>query len=775
MGAPLAVELKATDVLRVVFNTSVDTRLTQVLKLVRGNVQTGLRAAVLRELSGDGFSHEDYRASFLYRMLPNLQQPAPPPPGDKPPKTKAPVGRNAKQQAAARLLQERRRGVQCIDIPATPPNKWERRLFLISEIFGAAEAAAVTASCRSVGGMKEKISRSVVSLEMLSEAPEAALECERSVYNVTPEEAEQRLKETEEREQEKRSVLGVHYLDDTGNPKLLFPLSGIAAVRMLSSADQKGGVTNARSQEEDEDDDCSHLTHLHHPSSTHTNILISVSYDEVTLPLWYASQKATECLDSRTQCLDSARASWLPNEAFGVFYVLAVENRQEAEEWKQTLRPAARLKGKIIAHTSVTATERVLAEQQSLRRRQERRVQAAERERKMAARASKMAEQQALLARLADGEEEEDSMQQYSDGISFTDRWDEVHATLKDLGRSVMEDASPDKVRALTLALGHGPESEDSDADASGDNVQRVDRAAQVNVADATRVTAVPALRVRRSRFTIGEAVMYIQTWARSILGRCSIRRRCTSIVRQAEELREKRLRSLGGYCTKTRRWQRFLPVTQPTPCASGGLVTVGQSQADDSAGSTHTLTPGWAIRYKIPKPLEAGSSSILAHSHATVRSCRASSSFLAPTAVNPWQRPRRRLIPSPQPPPLPPPPQSAEGIVGKGEGQLMDPAARQLLRDMKLKKYVLKMRTVEVIKELRTRALDTKGTKYHLTARLQEYLNKATKADHPPINILNPKGPSLRPAISTDSPAESLSWQDRLTVHRDALDWLDA
>ena len=104
-----------------------------------------------------------------------------------------------------------------------------------------------------------------------------------------------------------------------------------------------------------------------------------------------------------------------------------------------------------------------------------------------------------------------------------------------------------------------------------------------------------------------------------------------------------------------------------------------------------------------------------------------------------------------------------------------MDPAARQLLRDMKLKKYVLKMRTVEVIKELRTRALDTKGTKYHLTARLQEYLDKATKADHSLRNILNPQGPSLRPAISTDSPAESLSWQDRLTVHRDALDWLDA
>ena len=443
----------------------------------------------------------------------------------------------------------------------------------------------------------------------------------------------------------------------------------------------------------------------------------------------------------------------------------------------RALRPAARLKCKIIAHTSVAATERVLAEQQALRRRQERRLQAAERERKMAERVSKMAEQQALLARLADGEEEEDSMKQYRDGISFTERWDEVHATLKDLGRSVMEDASPDKVRALTLALGHGPESEDSDADASGDNVQRVDRAAHANGDDATHVTAVPALRVRRSRFTIRKAVIYIQAWARGILGHCSLRKRRASIVRQAEELREKQLRGLGGYCTKTRRWQRFLPVTQHTPCASGGntVVTVGQSQADDNASSTHALIPGWAMRYKIPEPLAAGSSSILAHSHAT--SCRAtsSSSFLAPTAVNPG-RPRRRLIPSPRPPPLthlPPPPQAAEGVDGKG--QPMDPAARQLLRDMKLKKYVLKMRTVDMIKELRTRALDTTGTKYHLTARLQEYLDKATKADHPPMNILNPQGPSLWPASSTDAAAESSSWQDRLTVHRDALDWLDA
>ena len=475
-----------------------------------------------------------------------------------------------------------------------------------------------------------------------------------------------------------------------------------------------------------------------------------------------------------------ARAAWLPNEAFGVFYVLGVENRQEAEEWMRSLRPAARLKGKIIAHTSVAAAERVRAEQQALRRRQERRLQAAERERKMAERASKMAEQQAMLARLADGGGEEDNMQQYRDGISFTDRWDEVQATLRDLGRSVMEDASPDKVRALTMALGHGPESEDSDAEASGDIVQRVERAAQAKGADATHVTAAPALRVRRSRFTIRKAAIHIQAWVRGILGRCSLRKRRASIVRQAEELREKQLRGLGGYCTKTRRWQRFLPVTQHTPYASGGLtvVAVSQSQAEDNANSTHSLTPGWAIRYKIPETLAPGSSSILAHSHATSCPATSSSSFLAPTALDLGPRRRRRLIPSPQPPPptyVPPSPQAAQGVGGKGERQPMDPAARQLLRDMKLKKCVLKMRTVEMIKELRTRALDTTGSKYHLTARLQEYLDKATKAHHPLMNILNPQGPSLRPASSIDAAAEPLSWQHRLTVHRDALDWLDA
>ena len=57
-----------------------------------------------------------------------------------------------------------------------------------------------------------------------------------------------------------------------------------------------------------------------------------------------------------------------------------------------------------------------------------------------------------------------------------------------------------------------------------------------------------------------------------------------------------------------------------------------------------------------------------------------------------------------------------------------MDPAARQLQRDIKLKKTVLKMRTVELLKELRTLALDTSGSNYLLTARLEEYLDKAIR-----------------------------------------------
>ena len=399
-------------------------------------------------------------------------------------------------------------------------------------------------------------------------------------------------------------------------------------------------------------------------------------------------------------------------------YVLAAENLEEAEEWVGALRPAARLKGRVLALTSVASAERIYAQLQASRRQQDMKRRSAER-------ARKMAEQKALLARLDQGEEGEDSMQQYRDGVSFGDRWDEVHATLKDLGRSVMEGASPDKVLALSQTLGHGL---DSDSDEGADSVQRDDQDAAV--------PAAPAPSQRLSRYTIKQATVCIQSWARGILERCSLRTRRASIMRMAEQVREKQLRALGGYCTKQRRWERFLPVTaqMPSQCASRSLPLHGSllsHRPAHNASRSPSLTPPWAKRYEIPEPLALDSSNAPAHRATPATS---PSSFLPHTPDN-ARRPRR-LFPSPTSVPdstpthLPPALHAAvgQGACVNGERQPMDPAARQLQRDIKLKKTVLKMRTVELIKELRTRALDTSGSKYLLTARLEEYLDKAIR-----------------------------------------------
>ena len=326
VGAPLAVEFKPTDVLHVVFHASLQHRLTKVVERV--NAPNALRVAQLQELSGHGFGHQDYRATFLWRMLPHAQPPNPAS-EDKSPNAAHghAVGRKAKEHAAAQQLMERKRDVQGIDIqpppgPAktdstlvtdstsvrtAPQHRWERKVFLISEIQGAAAAAAATASWRGggFGGRGLKRSGSRDSLASMLPEPPSPLDADEAWRNLTHEQrqTEERLKALQEREEEKRAVLGVHYLDDTGTPKLLFPLSGIEAVRILPSPlSDQGAAAALRAQEEDED--CSHLTHLCHPVPTHINILVSVCYDDESLPLWYAangsngSQQAAGRLDS---------------------------------------------------------------------------------------------------------------------------------------------------------------------------------------------------------------------------------------------------------------------------------------------------------------------------------------------------------------------------------------------------------------------------------------------------------------------------------------------
>jgi len=128
--------------------------------------------------------------------------------------------------------------------------------------------------------------------------------------------------------------------------------------------------------------------------------------------------------------------------------------------------------------------------------------------------------------------------------------------------------------------------------------------------------------------------------------------------------------------------------------------------------------------------------------------------------------------------------PASFVGSLGaKGAaGTTIDPASRQLERDTKLNKEMLKMKTAELIKELRTRALDTAGSKYELTKRLMEYLQAR----------LDPKAPKrsdvkasmseddlwsfplrLPPARTAATSADAAS-AAAISVHRDALDWLD-
>jgi hypothetical protein len=82
-----------------------------------------------------------------------------------------------------------------------PAGKWERKLFLVSEIEGAASTEAVASA-----------------VIQDSSASPTGLSREREV--------EERAKRFQEREERKRAILGVHYLDEDGSPKLLFPLSG---------------------------------------------------------------------------------------------------------------------------------------------------------------------------------------------------------------------------------------------------------------------------------------------------------------------------------------------------------------------------------------------------------------------------------------------------------------------------------------------------------------------------------------------------------------------
>lgn len=205
---------------------------------------------------------------------------------------------------------------------------------------------------------------------------------------------------------------------------------------------------------------------------------------------------------------------------------------------------------------------------------------------------------------------------------------------LKDLGKTVMQTAAPDKMKRLTEALGFGPESDSEEEQVSPSK-------------EAAR-------NPRKRRWTLKRAATTIQSWYRSCVMQYRWRLNVASLRNEAAVKREKQLRGLGGYDTKTQSWQGF----QPVASSSGTPLTL------DCSGKVAS-EPVWTSRYSLPEGL---------------------SQRQAPTAV---ARGRRRpLIPvATEPDRLPAHTESEAAVGGPLSPRGVDPAARQLQRDRKLKR----------------------------------------------------------------------------------------
>ena len=164
-GPELTLQLRRSDVLHVEFAAQIDDRLSKVVQ--RFNSPNRLRAAVLREMSGKGVSDEDYTPGFLWRLQPQPCKPAAEPVSKKSKKAKAAAD-------IAHLWEQCRVGVGGVDIDsshftpteqredeqsnpyntlgtsarnvasgtggsASAKKEWDRHLFLIAEIEGAAQ------------------------------------------------------------------------------------------------------------------------------------------------------------------------------------------------------------------------------------------------------------------------------------------------------------------------------------------------------------------------------------------------------------------------------------------------------------------------------------------------------------------------------------------------------------------------------------------------------------------------------------------------------------
>ena len=104
------------------------------------------------------------------------------------------VRKSDQQGRAGLVMEQHKREVASHDLEK-PAGKWERKLFIVSEIEGAA-STETTAS----------------AVIQDSSASPTGLSREREV--------EERVKRFQEREQRKRVILGVHYLDEDGRVRV---------------------------------------------------------------------------------------------------------------------------------------------------------------------------------------------------------------------------------------------------------------------------------------------------------------------------------------------------------------------------------------------------------------------------------------------------------------------------------------------------------------------------------------------------------------------------
>ena len=258
------------------------------------NTKTCTHSAQMRELSGQGCAHEDYQPSFLWRQVPQTTASSP-----SPLTARSPIalsGRAKVAAADAAVLEQRKKDVQGVDIeppkpinifdfvPAPVPPKWQRSLYVITEITGAAAARATSA-------WRARMAAKCATPHLSSVPVPPAEEEGHDSHDKEVEEREQRLRA---RDEDKRSVLGVHYLDVDGSPKLLFPLCGVEAVQKIVPAHMS--VMGQPPVDEDAD---SSLQHLCHPMPAHVTLLVSVCYDDLSLPLFYASRQ--DASESRVQ------------------------------------------------------------------------------------------------------------------------------------------------------------------------------------------------------------------------------------------------------------------------------------------------------------------------------------------------------------------------------------------------------------------------------------------------------------------------------------------